>query len=287
MFALQNNTMDNPSMDDIFNEIKRLSNLQKSPNGVGGDLAKMNEEWGELGRLISMRMGMQDNPFSTEQFKTEYTEESVDLIQNILLMCHKEGIEWADLAAAFVRKNKKWEDGIVSGKYKLMENKLLVQVVMLPTKPITQEQVEADNYVSGYVFRDNRLYLHGTIVHLYLVSNEEIKKGDWVLIKLDDKWELQRAVENFPSAPHYKKIEATTDPAFNLPLIRNNFLRQYEASNGSIMEVEIEMEAIHGKNDAIGVATFETVQPKLYSGCVRILPKTSWNREEVEKEMLL
>ena len=116
-FALQNNTMDNPSMDDIFNEIKRLSYLQKSPNGVGGDLAKMNEEWGELGRLISMRMGMQDNPFSAEQFKIEYTEESVDLIQNILLMCHKEGIEWADLADAFVRKNKKWEDGIVSGKY--------------------------------------------------------------------------------------------------------------------------------------------------------------------------
>ena len=101
-------------MEKIFEEIRVLQN---SPMGLGGDLAKMNEEWGELGRLISMRMGMQDNPFTPRQFKKEFTGEAVDLIQNICVWCQNEGITWADLQSTFIKKNSKWRKGIKSGKY--------------------------------------------------------------------------------------------------------------------------------------------------------------------------
>ena len=174
-----------------------------------------------------------------------------------------------------------------------MENKLLVQVVALPTKPITKEQEEADNYASGYVYRDNRLYLHGTIVHLYLVSNEDIKNGDWVLIKLDNKWELQRAAESFPSMPHCKRIEATTDPAFNLPLIGNDFIIQYADSNGNIKEITIEMwdagDSEYTGEGGVGGWTSNWKPNTRKNNTVIIIhpSKTSWSREEVEKEMLL
>ncbi len=105
------------AITQLYDRINDLRRKQNSPLGVAGDAAKFNEEVGELNRLVSMDVGMQTNPLSESQFKSEFAKEAADILQNLFILCQNKEITWGDLHNALTEKNAKWEKDINSGKY--------------------------------------------------------------------------------------------------------------------------------------------------------------------------
>lgn len=133
------------------------------------------------------------------------------------------------------------------------------QVVILPTEDKTN------------IFRTNHQFIHYTTnnitgglryQHLYITSNEEVKKGDWFIL---DNTHIKEANENtlqICGKENCKKIIATTDTKLKvyeaetlvkasgfslktddilLPQIQQSFLEEY-CRRGGISEVEVEYE---------------------------------------------
>lgn len=98
--------------------------------------------------------------------------------------------------------------------------------------------------------RGNLFYLHaGSIAkghvpqHLYLVSDDEIREGDWVYVESIDKDNhiAQSNTANRHGAYEtFSKIIASTDPSLKLPGISQSFLHEYVKAQGRIDEVELE-----------------------------------------------
>lgn len=92
----------------------------------------------------------------------------------------------------------------------------------------------------------------GYYIHLYLVSDDEIKEGDYVYCKsdvLDDFIDKVETLEELSIArgEQYvcksKKVIATTDPSLNIPLIPEQFVKDYCDSNG-IGEVMVDYDIL-------------------------------------------
>lgn len=147
------------------------------------------------------------------------------------------------------------------------------------------------------------------INHLYLISDEEIKKGDWyynsfnhIISQADKRYgELKNPI------PH-RKIVATTDKSLLedfrgyeygtareysakvcLPQISQSFIKEYVKSGGSIDEVELEIgeycEKVICKNPDCKTGCKEKqIKLKLDSDNCAIIHtvKDSWSREEVK-----
>lgn len=126
------------------------------------------------------------------------------------------------------------------------------KVVMLPT--------EKKSIIGGIVKRsvDNKLVLHTDVTqwhginqHLYILSDEEIKEGDWKYnSKLDFIWKHNRLnkaqeLKNI-CHPETRKIIASTDVNLNLPVPSNVFLSIY-CEKGGIDEVFVEYVKKHTK----------------------------------------
>ena len=91
--------------------------------------------------------------------------------------------------------------------------------------------------------------------HLYFISDREIKEGDWFIfqnleirkcIDVDGKFincRSNSSTKDFTSvhSDFCSKIEASTDPSLNLPLIPQSFIEEYVAKQGKIDEAMIEM----------------------------------------------
>lgn len=157
-----------------------------------------------------------------------------------------------------------------------MKNELICRPVIIPA------------YLNiGPICKDSRgkLYLlQGDIqYHLYLVSDREIKKGDWFV-----RWCIGNAMLSIPGAwfllqqtadkshvtlipkPVMKLVEGSTDKSLGLPLIPQSFVEKYVEAQGKIDKVKLEM-----RSYLPGIA--------IKSNEVIILPiKDSWNREEVK-----
>ena len=98
--------------------------------------------------------------------------------------------------------------------------------------------------------------------HLYFLSDEEIKVGDWMLHNLEEKPIQWNGEETNPSVYGYKKIIATTDksiilperfPSFTyLPQPSQSFIEKFveEYNKGNrITEVMVEYEEYHNDYD--------------------------------------
>lgn len=138
---------------------------------------------------------------------------------------------------------------------------------------------------------DARLYLSGKHpnpafirFNLYLVSDREIKEGDWAYSETIQV--LTFAGEDTESGySGYKKVEATTDPSLNLSLIPDSFIEEWVAEQGKIEHVYIRTQF----EGPIGGKKEEYVLLNMTGGKneVIILPvKDSWNKEEMRVEML-
>lgn len=79
--------------------------------------------------------------------------------------------------------------------------------------------------------------------HLYIVSDEEINKGDWFYADEYAPIEQAKSIEgNFVNGfirKYCKKVVAATDPSLKLPPIPDYFLEEYVESNGVMGAIEI------------------------------------------------
>lgn len=119
--------------------------------------------------------------------------------------------------------------------------------------------------------------------HLYLVSDREIKKGDWIYNSLNN--DLTTAI-NFEwikiHIRYLKKVEATANPSLGLPLIPESFVKEWVEKQGKIESVYISSKTRRTvyTRDEKGKETCPTDYPEE----VIILPtKDSFTREEVRK----
>ena len=161
------------------------------------------------------------------------------------------------------------------------------------------------NQIGKYLENDNDLIEH----HLYFLSDEEIKDGDWFIDTTDNTlWQNKHKKSMKKSIfPECKKIIATTDTSLNteeftgvidesngikevikhsLPYPSQTFIKQY-LETGCIDKVFVEYEGgccgrcIEGIDECIPTE----YKPKVNSNNeITIHPiKISWNREEVIK----
>lgn len=174
-----------------------------------------------------------------------------------------------------------------------------IKVVMLPTEKASKiwKDKEEGEIQYGDCHPDNPDWV---AQHLYFLSNEEIKEGDWylnndVLFRADNVFDNG----NNPNQNKYnKKIIATTDESLkipydgttpiskdwsgkSLPRPSNEFLKKY-CELGGIDEVIVEYEEYDWNeytdtywNSKLKVAPDNTITIKSI--------KDSWNREEVVK----
>ena len=79
--------------------------------------------------------------------------------------------------------------------------------------------------------------------HLYLVSNDEIKEGDYFI---DYEEAIGRVVKDhitgFIENIQYPKIMVSTNSSLNLTLIPDSFIKEYAAKEGKINEVYIDID---------------------------------------------
>ncbi len=189
-------------------------------------------------------------------------------------------------------------------------------VVMLPTEKVTR-LIKVNNQLK---LTDKSVNSHNQ--HLYILSDEEIKEGDWVMVFTNGRTEVHQTVEKdaigwimvgdfkFDQMAIFKKIIATTDPELNrvweerqddkfagfihnIPKPSNTSLKVY-CEQGDIDEVLVEC---YGWKDCPkGYSTMqESSWGEKFVGKLKVAPdntitikptKDSWNREEV-KDLLL
>ena len=125
--------------------------------------------------------------------------------------------------------------------------------------------------------------------HLYLISNREIKEGDWLYSNITNSFCQRINMADGYNKNVFKRIEVTTDTSLNLPLIPQSFIEKYVSVQGNIKEVMIEI--VDNRNEE-WFGDNETGQPFWNSkieiktrkdNTVIIHPiKDNWNREEVK-----
>jgi hypothetical protein len=138
-----------------------------------------------------------------------------------------------------------------------------MQVVMLPTKKASN--ISLGNSGKGFIYHTHTKpeYTNRIYQYLYIVSNNEIKEGDWVV--LGNKSGIQKMnhldMVDYLSSDSLdtKKIEATTDiliikqgnenqVTIIVPQIPQSFIEAYVKAEGKITEVDVEMEEIISKS---------------------------------------
>lgn len=137
-----------------------------------------------------------------------------------------------------------------------------MQVVMLATDKQSSIVQHIHKNINTLHYRyNNNLYQHEDYInqHLYITSNDEIKEGDWIYDRAHDRIiQFDNLVVNGGScSDHCVKIIATTNSSLKiwshtcfsgeeiynkLPQIPDSFIKEYVESNGTIKEVEVEME---------------------------------------------
>ena len=142
---------------------------------------------------------------------------------------------------------------------------------MLPTTKSQIHQYNDEWMVAGIgntVSEFNVHYNHEHYPkHLYLVSDREIKEGEWNNIdKVIQKTNKRQSEMTNKELFNYGigKIEATTDSCLNLPLIPQSFIEEYVKAEGKINEVEIEMEPFY---DELVICTNK-------NECIVVMPLT-------------
>lgn len=190
------------------------------------------------------------------------------------------------------------------------------KVVMLPTNEKSHiyytKSINKLGYVTGHNKEDLKQFLNQNNTqnqHLYILSNEEIKKGDWCYSICNQyNWKYTGDILEIDSLELYKII-ASTDPLLNLPKPSQSFIKKYCKSNGEIDKVMVEyyQQYYHSINDEdngtnswtkISKEEFEIKSSKRdyfdefdfnewlktnSKNEVSISPiKNSWNREEIE-----
>lgn len=166
------------------------------------------------------------------------------------------------------------------------------KVVMLPTDRKSTLYTLLGNqlptiYIGDYDYSDGVLRMNQ---HLYIITDEEIKEGDWCILFKDHKNYLFKALP-IDEYNNCKKIVATTDTklyitigeyynAYNkeLPKPSQAFIEKY-CKVGGIDEVNVEYECTHADRAPNGIDCGIKINSH---NEITIHPiKDSWTRKEV------
>lgn len=146
------------------------------------------------------------------------------------------------------------------------------RVAMLPQEP--REIWSGIPKDRGYWIFDGLLVHNSTPQHLYLISRRNAKEGEWV--------EQEGRIYKMVLPNHYqKKIEATTDPSLNLPLIHQDDIRKYVEMRGNVEEVLVETKQefkFSGEERIVDI-----IKTKADGTVIIHQVKTNWNREELRE----
>lgn len=155
------------------------------------------------------------------------------------------------------------------------------QVIMLPTDKV-------DDVVMKW--RDGKIRNH----HLYIVTDDEIKEGDWCYDALTGLF--QYGVTPVELLKNSKKIIATTDSELTvnisrplgitqqLPQPSKDFVEKY-CKVGGIDEVEVEYQVFPYKTGDIVSKTYRLKVNSPHNEIIIHPIKESWSREEVEMQL--
>ena len=126
--------------------------------------------------------------------------------------------------------------------------------------------------------------------HLYIISDDEIKEGDWMLDTIQSENPLELATKEsiyFLNTPEqgWKKIIASTDNSLNFPNIPEEFIKLYIEkynSRNPIEEVEVKYILQHDLRTRDLEKEFEHIPIIDSNNCISIQSiKDSYTREEV------
>lgn len=149
-----------------------------------------------------------------------------------------------------------------------MEDYIICTPVMLSTtgKGVIKYQSAFNNfYLEPYPLYEPQ--------HLYLVSEREIKKGNWYYSKFDYK--LVKAW-NAPVLGHLMyKVEATTNKSLSLPLIPSSFIKRWVNEKGNIDKVKLKMD--------YGEVQLSFHSPSFLQVIIFPVEEKTYNREEVKE----
>lgn len=172
------------------------------------------------------------------------------------------------------------------------------RVVMLPTEKANCDCKPSPDgntyhiYSCGLVLQNSKLFLNGKKANLYILSDDEIKDGDWIYHPLDVKpIHFYQTVDLIdPSSYGYKKIIATTDSSLSqvsraeIPQPSSAFIQKYiDAYNSGepIEKVMVEMVEYKGIEWLDRpLEYFPKVNPKDNTITISKV-KDSWTREEM------
>lgn len=195
-------------------------------------------------------------------------------------------------------------------------------VVMLPTKEQRWKVGnQHDDRYESYSFVDKKLYSrqsnahNWSLSHLYILSSEKIKEGDWYMYCHFGEWIISNSretlknktntLENLNKDDYFKKIIATTDDlivtkqigtistgkAFNsklLPRPSDDFIRAFVKAQGKGFDkVLVEYIKLEEPTDDGNSKKYIQYDLKILpDNTITIKPiqeqKTSWSREELE-----
>ena len=188
------------------------------------------------------------------------------------------------------------------------------EVIMLPTKEQRWNNGHDDRY-ECYSFVDKKLYsrqsnaYNWSLSHLYILSSEEIKKGDWCID--DNNYIFKMTAEFIKNNTHhnwqeyYKKIIATTDYSiggydildtgeqtnYNLPRPSDDFIKAFVEKQGKIDKVLVEVicNKLSQCNCTDNYSCLGTKFKVAPDNTITIKPiqeeKAFWSREEVLKAL--
>jgi len=166
-----------------------------------------------------------------------------------------------------------------------MENKLLCKSVMLPGEgPIKFQPIFNNYYLSSYPLKEGLVPQH-----LYLISDEMIKEGDWGLNIYDQR--IDKCIKSNKESiqEHWRRIEATTDKSSGLPLIPQSFIEEYVQKQGKIDKVYIQLEIVNlpdPHTEEWRPKSRLKLTPFPYNEVIILPVKDNFTREEVEDEIL-
>jgi len=167
------------------------------------------------------------------------------------------------------------------------------KVVILPTDKATKFGIQ---YQTNKLAFNPKLPFEGH--HLYILNDEEVKEGDYIIDFGAYKTPLLFCVRHSSDLTYLNhetkkgitifKIIATTDTSLNLPLIPDDFIQAFCENNGEMHEVIIENELISDNKEYKYPEILEinyNVLTKLKitsNNTIIIKPhKETWTREEV------
>jgi hypothetical protein len=195
------------------------------------------------------------------------------------------------------------------------------KIIMLPTE-------DKFSYIGKYkdtgdlVYNDKTDIPRGEMQHLYILSDDDIKEGDWVFDG-DEVWRCDDYKEEFksPYSDEFKKIIATTDPKLkvkvglhsmdgtitevsrSLPQIPQSLVEHYAKNQPEEVELEYNVTYYANPDDNTQIVNLKLqnnevvwVEPKmttgfkeldevLYKGATpsQIVGEKLYTREEVER----